>query len=185
MRLLLLPALIAALQGCVPLAPVGLGTGYVTTRDQRRSDMQVEDAAIQEQAKQLIARQYPSGVHVNVASFNQSVLVSGEVPSAAARTEIGSIVAAQRNVRLVHNELAIAAPSTASSRNTDGLITYNVDLALKRNRKVDPAHILSVTEDGTVYLLGTVKRAEAAAAADAASTVKDVRFVIMLFEYLN
>lgn len=185
-RLLLIPLIIALLQGCVPVAAVGLvGVGFVMTRDQRQGGVMQEDTAIQRQTIVQITKRYPKGVHVNVASYNQNALITGEVPSETIRAEIGNIVAAQPNVRIIHNELAIAQPSSMSSRAADGLITSNVRLAMLHSKKIDAGRIRAVTEDGTVYLLGRVKHTEAAAASEAASTVTDVRFVIMLFEYLD
>ena len=46
-------------------------------------------------------------------------------------------------------------------------------------------HVKVVTEAGVVYLLGIVKRSEAEAATQLASTTRGVARVVRLFEYLD
>ena len=46
-------------------------------------------------------------------------------------------------------------------------------------------HVKVVTEAGTVFLLGIVKKSEADAASQLASTTRGVSRVVRLFEYLD
>lgn len=46
-------------------------------------------------------------------------------------------------------------------------------------------HVKVVTENGTVYLLGLVKRQEAESASEIASSTSGVQRVVKVFEYLD
>ncbi len=182
---LLLVLVSGALQGCFPVVAAGAGAGALMANDRRTSGAYIEDEAIEDKAANLIGKQYKSKVHVNVTSFNRSVLVSGEVPNEATRTEIERLVTSIQNVRNVNNELAVAGLSGLTSRANDSLTTSNVKLRFMNEKRFNADHIKVVTERGTVYLMGIVKHNEAAAASDVASNSSGVQRVVKLFEYLD
>lgn len=183
--LLLLALVSGSLQGCFPVAAVGAGTGALMAQDRRTSGAYVEDEAIETKAFDRIGKQYKDKVHVNVTSFNRNVLISGEVPDAAAKEEIGRLVASIENVRNVANELIAASPSSLTARGSDSLITSDVKLRFMQDKRFNAVHVKVVTENGTVFLMGLVKRAEAEAATEIASTTGGVQRVVKLFEYLD
>jgi len=145
----------------------------------------IDDQKIESQAARLIDRQISGVMHVNLTSFNYHVLISGEVPDEPTKTEIGKIVSGIEKVRDVQNELAVSPTSSLASRSNDGLITSNVKLRFMNNQHFNADHIKVVTENGTVYLMGLVKHAEADAATEITSTTQGVRRVIRMFEYLD
>ena len=183
--MLLLVLLSGSLQGCFPVAAVGVGAGVMMAQDRRTSGAYVEDQAIETKAFDRIGKQFKKDVHVNVTSFNRNVLVSGEVPSEDVKTEIGRLVAGVENVRNVSNELVVSGPSSLTSRSSDSLITSDVKLRFMGDKRFNAEHVKVVTENGTVFLMGIVKRAEADAAAEVASTTGGVQRVVRLFEYLD
>ena len=97
----------------------------------------------------------------------------------------GKIAAAVENVRDVHNATVVALPSSLTSRSNDALLTSKVKLNFTNNKRFSPNHVKVVTENEVVYLLGLVKRAEADAASEIASTTGGVRKVVRMFEYLD
>lgn len=183
--LLLLALVSGSLQGCFPVAAVGVGTGVMMAQDRRTTGAYVEDQAIETKAFDLIGKRFKDGVHVNVTSFNRNVLVSGEAPSEAVKAEIGRLVAGIENVRNVSNELAVSGPSSLTSRSSDSLVTSDVKLRFMQDKRFNADHVKVVTESGTVFLMGIVKRAEADAATEVASTTGGVQRVVRLFEYLD
>jgi len=183
--LLLLVLLSASLQGCFPVVAAGGVAGALMAEDRRTSGAYVEDEAIENKASNRINVQYKDKVHVNVTSFNRNVLVSGEVPDEATKAAIGKMVAGIDNVRNVTNELAISGPSSLTSRSSDVLITSNVKLRFVNNKKFSSDHVKVITENGRVFLMGIVTRAEADAATELASTTGGVQHVVRLFEYLD
>ena len=76
-------SLCASLQGCfLALAGAAGGTALVAT-DRRTVGSQTEDREIQVKALADLGKQLPDSAHVNVAVFNQRVLLTGEVPDEA------------------------------------------------------------------------------------------------------
>jgi osmotically-inducible protein OsmY len=172
------------LAGCgLVLIGAGGAAAYSTIEDRRSAGTQIEDEGIELRASNRIDQRYGFKVHVNVTSFNRSVLISGEVPDAGAREEIEKIVAAVPNVRALANELQIGAATPLSARTGDSLITSNVKARFLGARRFNPLHVKVVTEAGVVFLMGVVTDAEANAAADIARTTDGVRKVVKVFEY--
>lgn len=183
--LLLLALLSASLQGCFPVVAAGVGTGVMMAQDRRTSGAYVEDQAVEAKAFNLIGKQHKEGVHINVTSFNRNVLISGEVQTEDIRQDVGRLVAGIENVRNVSNELIVSGPSSLTSRGSDTLVTSNVKLRFMQDKRFNAEHIKVVTENGTVFLMGIVKRAEADAATEIASTTGGAQRVVRLFEYLD
>ncbi len=183
--LLLLALLAGSLQGCAPVVVAGVGTGAVMVQDRRTSGTIVEDQSIELKAADAIDKRFKENVHVNVTSYNRSVLLSGEVPSEQVKSEIAKLVYGIENVRNVNNELAVAGVSSLTSRSSDTLITSNVKLGFVRDKRLTAEHVKVVTEYGTVFLMGIVTHAEADAATEIASATSGVKRVVKLFEYLD
>lgn len=183
--LLLLVLVSASLQGCFPVVAAGVGTGIMMAQDRRTSGAYIEDQAIETKAFDRIGKQYKNAVHVNVTSFNRNVLISGEAPSEAVKAEVGKLVSGIENVHNVSNELIISGPSSLTSRSSDSLITSDVKLRFAGDKRFNADHVKVVTENGTVFLMGIVKRVEADAATEIASTTGGVQRVVKLFEYLD
>lgn len=183
--MLMLALLAGSLQGCFPVVAAGIGTGVMMAQDRRTTGAYVEDESIETKAIDRIGKQYKTNVHVNVTSFNRSVLISGEVPSEAVKAEIGKLVRGLENVRNVNNELVVSGPSSLTSRSSDSMVTSDVKFRYMKDKRFDADHVKVVTENGTVYLMGLVYRAEADAATEVASTTGGVQRVVRLFEYLD
>ncbi len=186
MRAILLILLISAsLQGCFPVVAAGAGAGVLMAQDRRTSGAYVEDGAIETKAFDRLGKQFKDTVHVNVTSFNRKVLITGEVPNEDARIQVERTISNILNVDKIHNELAIAGLSSLGSRSNDTLITSNVILRFVGDKRFSSNSIKVVTEQGVVYLMGIVNRAEGAAAAEVASGSKGVSRVVTFFEYVD
>jgi osmotically-inducible protein OsmY len=184
---LLLPVLVSgSLQGCVPVvAAAGVGAGAMIAHDRRSPGAYFGDQKIESKAAQLIDGQIDGVRHINVTSFNYRVLISGEVPGESTKAAAERIVSGIENVRSVDNELIVSPNSSMASRSDDSLITSSVKLRFMNNKDFDSDRVKVVTENGTVYLMGLVKHAEADTAAEIASTTKGVKSVVKIFEYLD
>ncbi len=178
------------LQGCGPVKTGGAGgngagTPQATSVDALGAETYREDQKIENAAIDRIYEKYRILIHVNVTSFKRSVLISGEVPDEATKGAIEKIVAGIEGVRHLNNELVVSGNISLASRSNDSLITTSVKLRLVRDNRVSAEHVRVVTENGTVFLLGSVKRAEGDAAAELASTTGKVVRVVKLFEYTD
>jgi osmotically-inducible protein OsmY len=176
-------ALAAVLQGCAGVAAVGVGAGVASALDRRTTGAQIDDEGIELRATNRISERFGDRVHVNVTSFNRSVLITGEAPDAKARDEIGKIVAAVPNARAVTNELEVMASTTLGNRANDATITGKVKARFLDANRFNPLHVKVVTERSIVYLLGIVTEAEAAEAVEIARTTGGVRKVVRMFDY--
>ncbi len=126
--------------------------------------------------------------HFTITAYNGTVLVTGEAPNEELKEKIISIVREIPNVKLVHNNLAISAPSNANSRANDSLITDTIRIALKQIRTLpdfDPSMVKVVTENGTVYLMGLVHRDEGTVVINVTKLQPGIKRIVVIFEYLD
>lgn len=173
--------------GCVPMFAIGTaaGTGAYISEDRRTSGMFIEDEGIELKSTRRIHQQFGDTVHINVTSYNRLVLLTGEAPTTAIKTDIEKLIMGVENVRKIYNEIAVAGNTSLSSRSNDTFLTSKVKARFLAERKFQINHVKIVTENEVVYLLGVVTRQEAESAAQIASSTAGVKKVVKVFEYLN
>ena len=182
---LLIVAALPLLGGCMVAAVGGAAaTGVLVAEDRRTVGTMAEDQGIELKTSSRLDDRLRSS-HINVTSYNRLVLLSGEVPNAAAREEAERIARGVENVRGVFNELQISGNSSLPVRSNDAYITSIVKARFVDAQKLNPVHVKVVTENSTVFLMGMVKRAEAETASNIARTTGGVQKVVRLFEYLD
>lgn len=178
LNLLVLAAIVASLNACVPVITKG--------DDRRTTGIYIEDGTIEDTALSRIKDKYKDSVHVNVTSYNRMVLATGEVPNETVKADIFRIVGGVQNVKDINNELVIGPLASLTSRTGDTLITGSVKSRFTQGKdRVRADHVKVVTENGVVYLLGLVTRSEAEYVTEIASTTRDVKKVVRVFEYLD
>jgi len=106
------------------------------------------------------------------------------VPADAAKADIGEVARTTPKVRAVQNELVVGPVSDMGARSNDTLITSKVKARFVEANKFQINHVKVVTERGVVYLMGVVRRDEADAASNIASTTAGVQRVVKVFEYI-
>ena len=189
MRTLLLTALLGLavvnLGGCFPVVAVGMGAGALMADDRRTSATYLMDEEIELKAGGRIHDAYKDGVHVNVTSFNRRVLLTGETVDAGTRAKVEQLVRDVPNVREIQNEILVAGVSTILARSNDAYITTKVKARFLDDRRFSANHVKVVTEAGTVFLMGLVKREEGDAAAEVAAKTSGVAKVVKVFEYMD
>jgi len=174
------------LSGCVPLVVVGAAAGTALVATDRRSvGAQADDESIELKVGNNIGTGYGDRVHVNVTSYNGIVLLTGEVPTPDIVASIGDVARTTAKVRVVHNEIVVAAASPLGSRSNDSYITSKVKTRFVEKNKFSATHVKVVTDRQVVYLMGLVKRDEADNAAQIASTTEGVLRVVKLFEPIS
>ena len=191
-RLLLLAASLSLLPGCAAMVGTGAvgaaGVASVATATDRRSPGTVVDDEVIE-LKALAALRRNSDIapnsHVNATSYNGILLLTGETLNEETRRRISELVGNMDKVRRVHNELAIAAPSSMLSRSSDSVITAKIKTALGRHSFEIAARTKVVTENGVVYLMGLVRRSEADVSTSITRKIGGVQRVLKLFEYID
>lgn len=183
---LMLLASAPLIHGCAAVALGGAAAtaGYVVGEDRRTVGTIAEDQAIESKTGGRITDKYPN-VHVNVTSYNRMALLTGEVPTAEAKTEIERIARAVENVKGVYNELRVGPPSALSQRTNDSYITSKVKARFLDAQRFNPVYVKVVTEAGTTFLMGIVNRKEAEDATELARTTSGVQKVVRVFEYID
>jgi osmotically-inducible protein OsmY len=179
------------LGGCAPVVVGGAVAGTVAVANSRRSPgAVVNDETIEVKARLALLenRELNSQVHVEITSYNEIVLLTGEAPTPELRTQVENLVKQIPMVRLIHNEMTIAAPSSYMTRTSDSLITAKVKteiLGINNIEGFNGTRVTVVTSNGTVYLMGLVTHQEADAVTEVARQVGGVQRVVKVFEYFD
>lgn len=182
--------IVTLLQGCAEMMVGGAVASASVVHDRRTPGTFIDDELIELKAVEKISsnKDMAEQAHINVTSYNNILLLSGEAPSEAMRMQIAALMRDLPKVRNIHNEIVVAAPSSLLTRTSDTWVTTKVKtglLGIDNLPDFDATRIKVVSENGTVFLMGIVKREEASAVTDAARRVSGVQRVVKLFEYLN
>ena len=173
------------LTACLPLLAGGAAAGGAVAADRRTSGFYVEDENVELKAFKKMETNLGEQAHVNVTSYNRNILLTGEVPDAAAKAKAEALIKEIENVRNITNEIAVAPKSSLSSRSNDTYLTTKIKTKFVTENKFQANYVKVVTENSVVYLLGIVTKAEADAATEIASNTDGVSKVVKVFEYMN
>lgn len=176
--------------GCAAAVVGGTATGVNAVHDRRTVGTYIDDEGIELKVRLSIfdKKELNSQIHINIISINGVVLLVGQAPTAELRMQAETITRGVQKVRIVHNEMTVAAPNSIMTRSSDSLITAKVKTKLfgiKGHDDLDPTRVKVVTENGIVYLMGILRRTEADAVTERARQVGGVQKVVKLFEYLD
>ena len=181
-----LVALVPVLQSCIPLlVGAGVGGGVMMAEDRRTSGTVLEDQTIEIRAKNRITEKYAEQVNISVTSFNRFVLLTGQAPTDEIKQDLPVLVLEVPNVRNVQNEIVVGGISSTTSHASDALLTSQVKARLAKNKDIKANYVKVVSENGTVFLMGLVTRAEAETASQTAATTSGAQRVVKVFEYLD
>lgn len=124
--------------------------------------------------------------NIDVVSFNQTVLLVGQVPDQELKN-LATRVATTSNsrVKTVYNELEVAGDTSFLSRTNDMWLSTKIKSLLLVDDDTEGLRTKVVTENGVVYLMGLLTRAEADNAVDLVSTTSGVTKVVRAFEYID
>jgi osmotically-inducible protein OsmY len=176
---------VAQLSACAPLMFGGVIGGAMVASDRRTAGIQLEDEGIEQRGASAIRENFGSKEHVNITSYNRQVLITGEVSSDGARSQVEQLMGRVQNVRAVVNELAVGPASSTSDRASDVVLVAKVKAAMVDSEDVFANVYKVVAERGTVYLMGRVTQREAKRATDVVRGVSGVKRVVRVFEYLT
>ncbi|MBX3626811.1 MAG: BON domain-containing protein [Rhizobacter sp.] len=175
-----------ALSGCAALLVGGAVVGgSLLATDRRSSGTQLDDQAIEFKANSRIRDLLGDKGHVNATSYNRLLLLTGEVPTEADRTNIEQALSRIDNVKSVVNELAPMFASSLSQRSNDALVTSKVKATLVDAGDVSSNAFKVITERGVVYLMGRVTEREAERAADLTRSISGVQKVVKVLEIVS
>jgi osmotically-inducible protein OsmY len=171
--------------GCALVALGGAAAGgYVVGEDRRPVNIMTDDQGVELRVANRVEEKYPTA-HINATAYNKLLLLTGEAPTEAAKTDIDEIARGVPNVRSIVNEMQVGNSAPFAARANDSYVTSKVKGRFLDARRFNPVHVKVVTEAGTVYLMGIVTRKEADDATEIARTTSGVQKVVRVFEYQN
>lgn len=183
-KLILSAVLIAQITACVPVVIGGAAVGGAMASDRRTSGIYIEDENIELKALKKMETNLGEKVHINITSYNRNVLLTGEVPDAVSKAKAESLTKEITNTRSITNEIAVGAKSSIGSRSNDAYLTSKVKTKFVTENKFAANLVKVITENGVVYLMGIVTKAEAEAAVEIARNTGGVTRVVKIFEYI-
>lgn len=118
--------------------------------------------------------------HIVTTVYQNNVLIAGQVLQPGQRIQVQQIVQNTPGVKQIYNELEIAGPSTTLTRSSDSWITSKVWTDMVATKNLTTRHIKVVTENGIVYLMGSVSQEQMSLAINVARQVPGVQKVVNL-----
>lgn len=171
------------LMGCVDVAMTGAQVVY----NRHSIEENLSDQYITHQLYQALHIRTESfrNANISIATYHGNVLLTGQVPFGWQRTKVDEIAKGISGIRSIYNCITINPPTSNWIRINDAWLTTKVKARLLASSDVDASKIKVVTENGSVYLMGTVTKNEAEAASALASSTDGVRKVIKVFSYIQ
>jgi len=173
------------LSGCGVLAVGGVVAGASVLADRRAPAVQAIDKGIELEAGNALAKRYGDDAHINISSFNQKVLLTGEVKNADIKSQAGAYVKSMKNARSVFNELAIGPNSTITARANDSYLESKIKAQMIFTDKLPSNSMAIIAEGSSVYLMGMLTQNEAAIAKKITSNTEGVKDVYAYFDIIS
>ncbi len=174
--------------GCSSVLTATRDEPITDDRGTRTIGSKIDDSLIETKASVNIAKAHPDldkASHIVVASYNGVVLLAGQTPRAELKELAERAAGSVQRVKRVHNELQILQPSSALARSNDSWLTTKIKTQMLADANVPGSRIKVITENGIVYLLGLVTRAEGNRATSLVQGVSGVQRIVKLFEYID
>ena len=122
---------------------------------------------------------------MSIDSFNSEVLLSGEVPTEALKTQIEQVVKSMPDVRKVYNELNVSVARGYSSTVQDGYITSKLLAKVAASDGVKSSQIKAVTNNGVVYIMGRMTPTQQSNLIDIANDTAGITELVLFTTLVN
>jgi osmotically-inducible protein OsmY len=186
--IIFLSSLLLSLSGCIFVAGAVAGAAAIAVvYDHRTLQRAYDDSQltnkISEKLNAISALRDES--HIEVAVFNQIVLLIGETPHSSWRQQAEEIARTIVPSARIYNQIKLQRPTSSLTRTSDAWITTKIKSQMLATQDLKSGSIKVLTENGVVYLMGVVNRDQAAGAVDIARQVSGVQKVVKVFQYKN
>ena len=189
LRLGIVFSMLCLLNSCATVISATTGDeGIQEDRGRRSVGALVDDGSIETTIKVNLtaADEQLKNSHINVVSFNGTVLLVGQVPSQDTKNLATRVArTSSSRVKEVYNELEVAGSTTFLSRSNDAWLSAKIKTLMLANSEVSGRRTKVVTENGVVYLMGLLTQEEADTAVELVSNTRGVTKVVRAFEYIN
>lgn len=174
----------AMLSGCVAAVVAGAAAGMVY--DKRSVITMEADARLFHVIHTAIVSDSAfRDSRILVTSFNKTILLVGQTPTASLRVLAEKIAQRTPQVHRVYDEITVGHPIPLTQRTKDSLITSQIRSNMLTRKGLESGSIRIVTENGAVYLMGVVSLEQANLAVDVARRVNGVSKVVKIFQYIR
>ena len=179
--------MILTLSGCATLVAPLSDEPMDRDHGERTFGSVIEDQAIETKTRVNLKRAGPplSEQRIIVVSFNGQLLLAGQVASEAMKKQAGDVAGKVRHVVDVHNELQVSGKVSLLARMNDAWLTTKVKTRLAFASEARASRTKVVTENGIVYLLGLMTRAEADAVVAQVQKSYGVQKIVKIIEYID
>ena len=184
-KLIVVLILASFLSACGVLAVGGVAASATVLADRRTASVQAIDKGIELEAGNALAKRFGDNAHINITSFNQKVLITGEVKDADIKGEAGAYVKAMKNARSVYNEVVIGPNSTYTARANDSYLESKIKTQMIFTEELPSNSMAIVAEGSSVYLMGVLTQKEADIAKKVASNSSGVKEVFVYFDIIS
>ena len=173
------------LSACGIFAVGGVVAGASIMADRRTPGVQAIDKGIELEANAALSKKFGDSAHINVSSFNQKVLLTGEAKDANVKTEAGDYVKAMKNARSVFNELMIGPNGSYTARANDAYLESKIKTQMIFTEKLPSNSMSIIAEGSSIYLMGILTQNEADLAKKIASNTNGVKDVYVYFDIIS
>ena len=184
-KLVLAVMAVSQLSSCAVVAVGGVTATATVMADRRSPSVQVIDKGIEWEASGALSKKFGDNAHINVTSFNQKVLLTGEVKDAGIKSEVAAYVKAMKNARTVYNEAIIGPNSSYTARANDSYLESKIKTQMIFTEKLPSNSMAIVAEGSSVYLMGILTQGEADLAKKIASNTNGVKDVYVYFDIIS
>lgn len=173
------------LGGCTTLAKMGVGPN-VADPGTRTTSGRLNDMNLAQSVRVDIYRDEPASreANIEVVSFYQAILLVGEVPTADMRDKVGAIARRYSDVKIVHNELTVAANRSMGDRISDDLLERKAGLSLLAGDGLPSDQIRVVAVKGTLYMMGKLTAREADRAVQRLQALDGIKRIVKIIDVL-
>jgi len=171
------------LQGCMNVATSGASAVY----NRHGIEKNLKDQYLTMQAYKALyfdADQFKNA-NIIISTYNKEMLLAGQAPYPWQKTRAEKVVKKIPDIGNVYNLITIQGPSSSLTRISDAWITTKVKAKFLASNDMDGSQVKVITENGTVYLMGTLLPEHAAAAVDLARNTDGVLRVVKIFSYMR
>jgi osmotically-inducible protein OsmY len=184
-KLLITLIAVSQISACGVIAVSGVAATATVMSDRRTPGVQAIDKGIELQASGSFDQKFGDKAHINVTSFNQKVLLTGEVKDATIKSDAETYIKGLKNVRSVFNELIIGPNSTYTMRANDTYLESKIKTQMIFTQQLPSNSMAIVAEGSSVYLLGMLTQSEAELAKKIASNTSGVKDVYAYFDIIS
>lgn len=187
MRYLLLLGFLFTLSGCVSIVDATTQEPIKTDPGKRSMGNKWDDSNLSTIIAVNLrkASDELDDAHINVHSFNQAILLTGEVPTKEAYELAGETARVVSRVRQVYNELQMQPNTSFLSRANDNYLEMKIASKLIAHEDINSSRVEIIVENEIVYLMGLMTMIQAEKITDVVAHTDGVKKVVRAIEYIE